>query len=793
MTPPVTVTVPTPRFGRLGGGTCVAAVALSVAAGAAVVHLVTGRFWGDLAVYRTGAAAAAAGDGGLYEVTFRGVDGVALGFTYPPFAALLFQPLRYVDLTVAVAVWTLASVLALLAAIGVTLRAAGVPARRRTVPTLLAGIAALPMFPVAGHLQVGQVGMFLMLAVLLDLTGDPRRRGAGLAVGIAAGIKLTPLIFVVYLAATGRLRAAGVAVGGFLGTVGIGFLWRPADSVRFWSGTLLDASRVAEDPRTVLNQSLSGALVRLSGSTDPWYGWLPVLLVALAGLAVAAWCARIGEELPGVLACATTGLLVSPVSWHHHWVWWVPVLVLGVVWAGRAGDRWGFVLAGGVWLGFVSSTGWAVGADPPGRLWDVGYANLYVLFGLALLGCLPVLLRRRRAASTPSPPRPFRPAPPEPVRPAPPNQPPGETPLAPRNDTLPAPTPAPKVPAVRVSVIVPNYNKEKTLAACLTAVHAQTVAPAEVIVVDDASTDRSREIVSGFPCLLVPFPTNRGVSAARNAGAARATCDVLFFVDSDIALAPDALANALRVLREHPDCGVVQGVYDLHPLFPDGPVEAYKTLFEHFWRSRAAGETSTTMFALTALPRVVFDTVGGFDESLRDAEDVEFGTRLPASYRIRTSAEVVGRHDDVDRLWPYLSELFRRARTYAGAVVLARWAPPVVPRAEAPRRPPHRIDLGVLAGMAGSVLAVGTLPLAAAGRWLWMVPLGLFTVFLVADRALLWFALRRRGPLFLLYATVLRWLTHLTEFVGLLVGVARALTARNRRAGARAASAGHHR
>ncbi|MEO3748352.1 glycosyltransferase 87 family protein [Plantactinospora sp. B5E13] len=786
MAPPVTVTVPTtPRFGRLAGSTGVLALALSVAAAALVVHLVTGRFWGDLAVYRTGAAAAAAGHGGLYDVTFRGVDGVALGFTYPPFAALLFQPLRYVDLPVAVAVWTLGSVLALLATIAVTLRAAGVPARRRTVPTLLAGIAALPTFPVAGHLQVGQVGLFLMVAVLFDLTGGPRRRTAGLAVGVAAGIKLTPLIFVVYLVATGRLRMAGTAVGGFLGTVALGFLWRPADSVRFWGGTLLDASRVTEDPRTVLNQSLTGALVRLSGSTDPWYGWLPVLLVAVAGIAVAVRCARAGEELLGVLACATTGLLVSPVSWHHHWVWWVPVLVLVVVGAWRSGDRRGYVLAGLLWSGLVLSTGWAVGHDPPGPVWDLGYTNLYVLLGLALLGGLPLRLRRRAARGAPPPPGT--------ARPGPPNRPVGETPMPPRTDSRSAAAPVPEVPVVPVSVIVPNYNKEKTLAACLAAVHAQTVTPVEVIVVDDASTDRSREIVAGFPCLLVPFDTNRGVSAARNAGAARATGEVLFFVDSDIALAPDALANALRVLREHPDCGVVQGIYDLHPLFPDGPVEAYKTLFEHFWRRRAAGETSTTMFALTAVPRAVFDTVGGFDEGLRDAEDVEFGTRLPASYTIRTSAEMVGRHDDVDRLWPYLSELFRRARTYAGAVVLARWAPPANPRPAAERRPPHRIDVESLVGMAGSVLAVGALPLVVAGRWLWSVPLGLFAVFLVADRTLLWFALRRRGPLFLLYATVLRWLTHLTEFVGLLVGVARAATVRLRSAEAQPASPGDHR
>ncbi|WP_329109579.1 glycosyltransferase [Micromonospora sp. NBC_01699] len=342
-------------------------------------------------------------------------------------------------------------------------------------------------------------------------------------------------------------------------------------------------------------------------------------------------------------------------------------------------------------------------------------------------------------------------------------------------------------------MVIPNHNKEKTIRACLTAVYAQTHSPAEVIVVDDASTDRSRQIVAEFDCTLVAFPVNRGVSAARNTGAARADGDVLLFVDSDIALAPDALAVALRTLREHPACGVVQGIYDLHPLFADGPVESYKTLFEHFWRRRAAGLSTSTMFALTALPRRVFELVGGFDERLRDAEDIEFGTRLPAAYEIRTSAEMVGRHDDVDRLWPYLSELFRRALTYADAVVLARWSPRPEPDRPTDGRTPHGVDLASVAGMLGSALAVVTVPLVAVSGWLLVVPVGLLAVFLAADRELLAFAFRQRGSVFLLYATMMRFLTHLTEFAGLSIGVGRALVRRLRPDRARPAALGARR
>lgn len=380
--------------------TTVAPVALAalVAAGAVAVHRVTGQFWWDLAAYRTGAAAAASGDGRLYDVAVRGADGIELGFTYPPFAALLFQPLGFAPTDVAIGLWAFASVLALLAVIRVTWRAVAPTADRRAVPALVATVLALPLFAVSGHLQAGQVGLFLMLLVLLDLTGDPSRRWHGLGVGIAAGIKLTPLVFVVYLLATGRPRAAGTAVAGFVATIGVGFAWRPDDSARFWGGTLLDSSRVTGDPRTILNQSLHGALARLVDSADVRHLWLPVAaLVAVLGIGVAAWCARSGDHLLGVLACAATGLLVSPVSWHHHWVWVVPALVLLAERSWRVRSRLGLAVVGLGWLLLLVSTTWVLagiqGWDLHFRGAGLLYSNLYVLIGLAALGYLPFHLR----------------------------------------------------------------------------------------------------------------------------------------------------------------------------------------------------------------------------------------------------------------------------------------------------------------------------------------------------------------------------------------------------------------
>ncbi|MDG4766363.1 glycosyltransferase 87 family protein [Solwaraspora sp. WMMD406] len=383
-------------------------LAVATAAGtlAAAVYQLTGLFWGDLATYRAGAEAAGLGDGHLYQAAYRGTDGIALGFTYPPFAALLLRPLAAVGMPVAIAGWTLLSVVALVAVIRLVVRETGVPRRLSTRWTVLSTVAALPVFAVSGHLQVGQVGLLLMWLVLVDLLAGRNSRWYGVGVGLAAGVKLTPLIFIGYLVLTGRWRAAATALATFAATVGVGFAWRSADSAWFWGGGLFDTARVTADPRTVLNQSLAGAVARIDDVGESGPVWLACAgVVAVAGMALAVWASRAGSELVAVLVCAGTGLLVSPVSWHHHWVWWVPTLVALAVACWRARHRGGAVALSVVWLTLVGSTGWVL-ASPGG--WDLHftgaglvYSNLYVLLALAGFGVAAWLLHDGRAARRP--------------------------------------------------------------------------------------------------------------------------------------------------------------------------------------------------------------------------------------------------------------------------------------------------------------------------------------------------------------------------------------------------------
>ncbi len=311
-----------------------------------------------------------------------------------------------------------------------------------------------------------------------------------------------------------------------------------------------------------------------------------------------------------------------------------------------------------------------------------------------------------------------------------------------------------------VSVIVPCYNAEKTLRVCLESVFAQSHPPCEVIVVDDASTDSSARIAEEFACTLVEQPVNAGVSAARNAGVAASSGEVLFFLDSDVALAADAVAAAVRLLAADPGCGLVFGVYAKEPLMDDGPVETYRTLHLHHALSRSVGVTKTAVFALAGMPRRVFDDVGPFDENLRSGEDDEYSERLLTRYRIRLSATLAGWHDEADRLLPLLVEQFRRAQ--------------LLPFMARNRMRRGAVTVNRTSGVLAAALTVATIPLALVHRPLGVIPLAALAAFAAADPALSRFVVRERGSCFLVYFTAVHFLTHLALLSGAAVGAARA-------------------
>lgn len=322
-------------------------------------------------------------------------------FTYPPFDGALFaiageSPAIYLKIALSAA-----SVGALIALSALSLGAVGV--RRRPDLVIAAAALALLTVPVVLTLHLGETDLIVTALVATDVL---RRRDGGrlqgVGVGLAAAIKLTPLIFVVYLAATRRVRAAAVALGAFAVTVAAGFLLLPGDSRAFWiDGAFLQARRVGKAVDLV-DQSLAGAIARLGGvgqGAGWWYA--AAALTAVAGLAVAVWAHRRGHRPAGAVCCGITGLLVSPISWTHHWVWVVPLLVLLVVTAWRRRSGWiglAAVLAAAVFSAAAAlpSTWGPLGVG------SVLSANAYVVGGIAVLLATALFLYRERAGSRPA-------------------------------------------------------------------------------------------------------------------------------------------------------------------------------------------------------------------------------------------------------------------------------------------------------------------------------------------------------------------------------------------------------
>ena len=293
----------------------------------------------DLQIYHWGGLLARH-SGALYSSQFPHLLHYHLRFTYPPMAALVFAAVSAIPTAVLEWVVMVASIAALVATLWLTWGALGY--RRsagRMAATLAAAGVALWLQPVQQTLSFGQVNLILMLVIVADLCLPDASWAKGVGVGLAAGFKLTPLIFIPYLLLTRRFRVAAVSLATFALTIAASFVVLPAQSRRYWLSGLFLNSRRAGSNAGVSNQSLHGALTRLLGSLPAAHPyWVATsVIIGIGGLMFAAWAARQAQEMLGILTCALTGLMISPISWAHHWLWIAPALVVTADMALRAG------------------------------------------------------------------------------------------------------------------------------------------------------------------------------------------------------------------------------------------------------------------------------------------------------------------------------------------------------------------------------------------------------------------------------------------------------------------------
>ncbi|GIQ70370.1 glycosyltransferase [Xylanibacillus composti] len=308
-----------------------------------------------------------------------------------------------------------------------------------------------------------------------------------------------------------------------------------------------------------------------------------------------------------------------------------------------------------------------------------------------------------------------------------------------------------------VSVVIPNYNYAKTLPRCLEALQHQTYKHFEVIVIDDGSTDESVEIAKQYPCRLIQT-RNNGVSAARNLGAAEAKGEIVFFLDSDVALFEDALANTVTAFEEDPTLGSVCGIYAKEALFRDSLFEEYRTLQGYYWRKSSEGYVTAGFFSLGAVRKSVFMELGGFDRRLNNSEDIEFGHRLNEKYRLLLTSKVMGYHDDEDEFRKLARKMHERARQR-------------VPFYFHRKKPTKGFETPLRGiGMLFVGLSTLLLPLALVEASMLWGFLACVLVFLLTDAGQYLFVRKERGLLFTLYFIAMHWAITAVVFWGFVRG-----------------------
>ncbi len=320
----------------------------------------------------------------LHGLRLYHVQAHANWFTYPPFAAVVFTPLTAVPAFVVRMCWELACVAALAWACVTTVKLAGYrPTRMLILALVAAGFVLEPMYHT---LYLGQVNLFLLAFVLADITRVSRGKPAGIGIGIATAVKLTPAIFIVLLLITRRFKDALIAIATFACCGVVGYLVNPGASRLYWTRLFDDTKRVSAP--YISNQSPYAAATRLLGGVNHvggWYILIPVILGA-CGLATAAVLASRRDWLGAAAVTGTTGLLVSPISWTHHWVWILPALAVLL----RGGSRARIAAACGYVLFVLAPMWWTPhpgGPGEPGFHWVVTLiANCFLIAGVAFLG-----------------------------------------------------------------------------------------------------------------------------------------------------------------------------------------------------------------------------------------------------------------------------------------------------------------------------------------------------------------------------------------------------------------------
>lgn len=301
----------------------------------------------DIDVYQMGARAWLDNRPLYKDVLFHTPIGLNLPFTYPPLAAIVFCPFAWLRMPAASVAITCTTLVLLVVSIMIVLTRLEVwtfsrllpgPAwwRRWWLALAVVAAAAIWLEPIKSNFAYGQINVVLMTLVIADCLPRRTRWPRGVLLGLGIALKLTPAVFLLYFALRRDGRATLTALGSFVAATLAGFVLAWADSWEYWTNTVRNTDRIGAATLNT-NQNIAGALARSGlGERERFVLWVFGCLLVLA---VTVWATRrvlrAGEPALAVICVALFGLVVSPVSWSHHWVWILPAILVTAVLAWR--------------------------------------------------------------------------------------------------------------------------------------------------------------------------------------------------------------------------------------------------------------------------------------------------------------------------------------------------------------------------------------------------------------------------------------------------------------------------
>jgi alpha-1,2-mannosyltransferase len=274
-------------------------------------------------------------DGAMFH-TLAGLD---LPFTYPPLAAVAFAPFAWLSLNAASVAITLTTLVLLIVSTVIVLTGLDVMSswvQRCWLAAAIVAPAIIYLEPVRSNFDFGQINVVLMTLVIADCVPRKTPWPRGVLLGVAIALKLTPAVFLLYFLLRRDTRALLVATASATVATLAGFALAWRDSWEYWTDTVRNTDRIGTATLNT-NQNIAGALARLGLGEGERFALWTVACFAALGLTV--WAVRrvlrANQPVLALICVAMFGLMVSPVSWSHHWVWTLPTLLVIIVVAVR--------------------------------------------------------------------------------------------------------------------------------------------------------------------------------------------------------------------------------------------------------------------------------------------------------------------------------------------------------------------------------------------------------------------------------------------------------------------------